>query len=275
MLGRDLCSVLGDGHEILAWDIDDIDITDRAATLKGLDGQRPNLIVNAAAFVDVERCETDPEMAWSVNAVGAQNLALSARNLDCDLVYISTDYIFDGESDSDYDEVAEPRPVNQYGRSKLAGERLSLQVCPRTYSVRSAWLFGHAPNNYVQRVLDAADRDGVVHMPADQVESPTYTVHLAELIADLITTGAYGVYHATSVGACTRPQFARFVLDQAGRREKVETIDPANMQRLARRPARAVLDCRLVQLVTGRTLPSWQQGVKAFMQDMACVADRG
>ena len=269
MLGRDLCRVLGDAHEILAWDIDQINITDRAATLQRLEAEHPHLIVNAAAFVNVERCETEPETAWSVNAVGAQNLALSARRLDSDLLYFCSDYIFDGESETDYDEVAEPRPVNQYGRSKLAGERMSLQICPRTYSVRTAWLFGHAPNNYVQRVLDQAQEHGVVRMPADQVESPTYTIHLAELLAQLITTGAYGVYHATSIGACTRPAFARFVLDQAGRKEKVETVEAAKIQRLAGRPARAVLDCRLVQLVTGMTLPTWQQGVQAYMEEAA------
>ena len=143
------------------------------------------------------------------------------------LLYISTDYIFDGQTEVDYDEVSTPNPLNQYGRSKLAGERLSLQICPRTYSIRTAWIFGHAPNNYVDRVLKMADQAGVVRMPIDQLESPTYTVHLGEAILHLIATGAYGIYNVTSLGACTRADFAKYVLEVAGRPEKVEIVDSA------------------------------------------------
>ena len=183
------------------------------------------------------------------------------------LVYISSDYIFDGRSETDYDEVSAPNPLNQYGRSKLAGERLSLQVCPRTYAVRTAWLFGHAPGNYVERVLKAADTEGVVRMPVDQIESPTYTRHLAQAVMGLIGTGAYGVYNVTSLGACTRAAFAQFVLRQAGRSEPVEMVEPASLKRFTKRPTRTVLDCRLYQLVTGASLPQWQQGVKDYLRD--------
>lgn len=265
MLGQALCSVLGDHHEILAWDIQEIDITNRSQTLKLLSAERPDLIVNSAAFVDVERCETEPDTAWRVNAVGAQNLALAAQQVEGELLYVSSDYIFDGESETDYDEVSQPNPINQYGRSKLAGEVLSLQICPRTYSVRTAWLFGHAPNNYVERVLKAADQAGVVRMPVDQVESPTYTHHLAEAILRLIVTGAYGVYNVTSTGACTRADFARYVLEAAGRSEPVEVVGAATLERFAQRPTRAVLDCRLYQLVTGHSLPHWHQGVQDYL----------
>ena len=125
-------------------------------TLERLNAERPELVVNAAVFVDLEGCEADPGKAWRINAVGAQNLASAAQQVGGSLLYISTDYIFDGKSETDYDEVSLPNPLNQYGRSKLAGERLSLQICSRTYVVRTAWLFGHAPNNYVERVLQAA-----------------------------------------------------------------------------------------------------------------------
>jgi dTDP-4-dehydrorhamnose reductase len=206
-----------------------------------------------------------PDRAWLVNAVGAQNLALAARRLKSALLYISTDYIFDGQTDLDYDELALPNPLNHYGRSKLAGERLSLQICPQTYVVRTAWIFGHAPNNYVARVLNAADREGVVRMPVDQLESPTYAVHLADALLRLIATGAYGIYHITGSGACTRAEFARHVLQAAGRSEAVEIVDAAMLQRSVRRPARVVLNCRLFQLVTGSALPPWQQGVRDYL----------
>ncbi len=266
MLGRELCQVLGWQHDLLAWDIEEIDITNRPRTLELLSLERPDLIINSAVYVDLEGCEANPDKAWLINAVGAQNLALAAQQTHSALLYISTDYIFDGQTEVDYDEVAQPNPLNQYGRSKLAGEQFSLQLCPRTYAVRTAWLFGHAPNNYVERVLKAADKDSVVHMPVDQLESPTYTGHLAEAILRLIATGAYGVYNVTSLGACTRADFARFVLQAAGRSEPVEEVAAATAKRLAKRPTHVVLDCRLFQLVTGHPLPHWQQGVKEYLE---------
>ncbi len=161
--------------------------------------------------------------------------------------------------------MAQPNPLNHYGRSKLAGERFSTQINPRTYVVRTAWLFGHAPNNYVERVLKAAENEGVARMPVDQLESPTYTGHLAEAIQHLIETGAYGIYNVTSLGACTRAGFAQYVLQRAGRSEGVEIVESAAIKRLAQRPARVVLDCRLYQLVTDHSLPDWRQGVRDYL----------
>jgi len=267
MLGRELCRVLGAHHQLLAWDIEEIDITQRERTIELLAAEKPDLIINSAVFVDLEGCESNPDKAWRINAVGAQNLALAARHANSALLYISTDYIFDGATETGYDEVDQPNPLNQYGRSKLAGERFSLQICPRTYAVRTAWLFGHAPNNYVERVLSAAQKEGVVRMPVDQIESPTYTGHLADAIRRLIATGAYGIYHVTSIGACTRAGFAQYVLQQAGRSEPVEIVESAAIKRFAKRPARPVLNCRLYQLVTGHTLPEWQQGVRDYFEN--------
>lgn len=268
MLGRTLGEVLGSQHDILAWDIDEIDITDRARTIEALSVEKPDLILNSAAFVDVERCETEPDTAWRINAAGAQNLALAAQKLDCALLQISTDYVFDGQTGHDYDETSPTHPINQYGRSKLAGEQLCCQICHKTYVLRTAWLFGHAPNNYVERVLKAADKEGLVRMPIDQMESPTYTVDLAQAILALIPTGAYGLYNVTSLGACTRAAFAQYVLKAAGRSEPVELIETPP-QRHARRPGRTVLDCRLFQLVTGHKLPQWQAGVEAYLSRVA------
>jgi dTDP-4-dehydrorhamnose reductase len=264
MLGRELCSTLSQKHEVIAWDIQEIDITDRLRTLQNLKDLKPEFILNSAAFVDVDRCETDPDSAWRINALGSQNLALAAQELGAGLLYISTDYVFDGQSSEDYDEVAPVHPINHYGRSKLAGERLAAQICPRTYIVRTSWLIGHHPNGYVERVLKAAQRDGVVRMAPDQIESPTYTGDLTQAVATLIETGAYGCYNVTSLGSCTRVEFARFVLEQAGRSELVEIADVSQIKRIARRPSRTVLDCRLFQLLTGQTLPDWRDGIRAY-----------
>lgn len=264
MLGRELCNTLSQKHEVIAWDIQEIDITNRLMTLQSLKNLKPELILNSAAFVDVDRCETDPDSAWRINALGTQNLALAAQAVGGELLYISTDYVFDGESSEDYDEVAQTHPINQYGRSKLAGEQLATQICPRTYIVRTSWLIGNHTNSYVNRVLKTARRDGVVRMAPDQVESPTYTKDLTQAVAVLIETGSYGCYHVTSLGACTRVEFARFVLEQAGYSEPVETADVSQIKRIAKRPNRTVLDCRLYQLLTGHKLPDWQDGIRAY-----------
>ncbi len=265
MLGSELCRALSSEHQVTAWDIDEIDITDRQGALKKLKALKPGFILNAAALVDVEICEKQPDAAWKVNATGSQNLALAARALDADYLFISTDYVFDGTAAEDYDEFATPRPVNQYGKSKLAGERLAAAIWPRTYVVRTAWLFGHRPKNYVDRVLSAADKDGVVRMAEDQVESPTYVPHLAAAIRTLVPTGAYGTYNVTSIGSCTRLEFARYVLSKAGRSARLEKLGGSAVTRTARRPGRTVLDCRLFRLVTGRELPAWQTGIDEYL----------
>lgn len=265
MLGRELVRLLGPQHEVVAWDIDEIDITDRQRTIAQVAGLRPDLVLNSAAWPDVDGCDREPDKAWLANAVGAQNLALAARQAGSALLYLSTDYVFNGRTDAAYDETAPVDPINHYGRSKLAGELLSTQICSATYVVRSAWLIGDHPNNYVNRVLTSARRDGVVRMAEDQVESPTTTTDLGQAIVTLIGTGAYGLYHVTSQGACTRAEFAEFVLREAGRPERVEIVDASTLPRVAARPHRTVLDCRLFRLATGHALPAWQDGLRAFM----------
>ena len=262
MLGSELARVLVCEHDVTAWDVDEIDVT---VTLARVTRTKPDLILNSAALVDVEVCEEQPDAAWKVNAVGSQNLALAARELSAEYLLVSTDYVFDGTAREDYDESSSPNPINQYGKSKLAGERLAAAIWPRTYIVRTSWLFGHRPKNYVERVLTAADKDGVVRMAEDQLESPTYVPHLASAIRALIPTGAYGTYHATSLGACTRLEFARYVLSKAGRTVPLEKLEGAGAGRAARRPGRTVLDCRLFRLVTGHELPSWQSGVDEYL----------
>jgi dTDP-4-dehydrorhamnose reductase len=273
MLGRELCDTLQQKHEVTAWDIDEIDITDRMNTLRKLQQLEPELILNSAAFVDVDRCETEPDTAWRINALGSQNLALAAQNTGSAYLYISTDYVFDGENASDYDEVSSENPINHYGRSKLAGERLARQICPRTYIVRTSWLIGHHPNSYVERVLKSARRDGAVTMAPDQIESPTYSGDLTQAIGALIETGAYGCYHVTGVGACTRVEFAQFVLELAGRSEPVEIADVSKIKRIARRPHRTVLDCRLYQLLIGQSLPVWQDGIRSYFAREAAAGN--
>jgi dTDP-4-dehydrorhamnose reductase len=275
MLGRDLTGFLGDRYEAVGLDIEQIDIRLREDTIAAIAELKPQLVINSAACVDVESCEAEPERAFQVNALGSQNLALAAERSGAEYLYFSSDYVFDGRSGCNYDELSPPSPLNQYGRSKLAGEVLACRVCRRTYIVRTAWLFGYREGNYVERVLSAADREGVVRMATDQLESPTYTLHLAEAVERLIRTGAYGTYHVTSSGACTRLEFAAFVLEAAGRSEQVEELQAAGLKRRAERPCRTVLDCRLFELVSGHSMKNWREGVREYLANRQYLAGRG
>ncbi len=275
MLGTDISDYFEKEAQVSRLDLDEIDITQRERCLQVMDLVNPDVIINSAAFVDVDACETDPDTAWAVNARGAQNLALAAVRCNADLVYISTDYVFDGTGTRDYKEYDPYRPINTYGQSKLYGEEMSRAICPRLYVTRTSWLFGHSPKGYVQRILNAAAAatpDGaagakpVVHMAVDQLEAPTYSVHLAEAIANLVASGCYGTYHISGGAGVTRAEFARTVLETYGIAAAVEPISDkqAAQSRKAVRPARVVLDCGLYALTTGSAPASWQEGVKQY-----------
>ncbi len=265
MLGRELVKSFA-MHQVDALDIDEIDISQRAATLKIIGAIKPDLIVNSAVLVDVDRCEQQPEAAWKVNALGAQNVALAAARVNATLLYISTDYVFDGMTTHNYAEHHPINPINQYGKSKLYGELLSRNLCHKLYVVRSSWLFGHSPANYVARILQAAE-EGKVRMPDDQLEAPTYCSHLAQALLLLVDSGCYGTYHFTGGKGCTRLAFARAVLGQAGLKIEPQLLPAAEAakKRMAARPRRIVLDCTLYRMTIG-PLPSWQEGIREYFK---------
>ena len=263
MLGRELVRSFAE-HQVDALDIDEIDISQRAATLEILESINPDLIINSAVLVDVDRCEEQPKAAWKVNALGAQNVALAAARCNAALVYISTDYVFDGAATHDYAEHHPVNPINHYGRSKLYGELLSRNLCRKLYVVRSSWLFGHSSTSYVARILRQA-KEGGVQMPDDQLEAPTYSCHLAQGLLPLVNSGCYGIYHYSGGEGCTRMAFARAVLEQAGLNTELQLLpaDAAAKKRVAARPRRIVLDCTLYRMAIA-PLPSWQEGIREY-----------
>jgi len=197
----------------------------------------------------------------------AQNVALAAADCNSQLIYISTDYVFDGESARDYAEYDYANPINHYGKSKYYGEMMSARLCQRLYVVRSSWLFGHSERGYIARIL-AQHEQGVVRMADDQLEAPTYTAHLAAALERLWQSECYGVYHISGGRGCTRIEFARGVLTAAGLNTAVEAADRAAVlaKRVARRPARVVLDCMLYQEVCATALPTWEEGIKEYFR---------
>ena len=206
-LGRQLRAAFA-GHEILGLDMPEDDIT--APTIRGrIAGFRPDLIVHAAAYTDVDGCETNPDLAFRVNAVGTQNVALAAAQTSAALLYISTNEVFDGSRRDLYREWDAVNPMSVYARSKAAGEQIVRDLTGgRFYICRVAWLFGPGGNNFVTKILAGAEKSGALRVAADEFGNPTYAPDLAQAIVRLADTDQFGIYHLTNAGFCSRYEFA-------------------------------------------------------------------
>ena len=215
-LGRALQRVIGQETLYLV-DLPEHDITNLDHTIASVTAFRPDLVIHAAAITDVDGCEKDPELAYRVNAWGTRNVAVSCQRSGCPLVYISTDYVFDGTKGEPYWEYDEPNPLSVYARSKLAGETLVQTLLSEFYVVRTAWLYDRSGKNFVKTVLRLAEERDSLRMVTDESGSPTYAPDLAVAVARLIQTPAYGIYHFTNLGTCSRFEWASRALQIAGK----------------------------------------------------------
>lgn len=240
-LGLELSELLaGAGHEAAAFGRGELDIADAPAVERVLEEQLPDLIVNAAAYTDVDGCETEAETAYRVNALGPRNLAQHGERLGCELLHVSTNYVFDGESERAYAPDDLPRPVSSYGRTKLAGEEYVKGLCRRWYIVRSAGVYGRG-HNFVRTMLRVgAERDSL-KVKADEYISPTYAKDLAQGILRVAEDGLYGTYHVTSSGSCSWYEFAREIFTLSGTEVEVSPVPGSEYPLPAPRPANGVL----------------------------------
>lgn len=277
-LGSDLCRILHD-FETMPLTQQDIEVTDINSVEGILEQYKPDVIINTAAFVRVDDCETEVDKAFSVNALGARNVAVVAEKLGASLFHISTDYVFGGEADSritPYTEFDTPIPLNVYGKSKLAGERLVQHLCSRHFIIRSSALFGIAGSsgkgsNFVETMLKLGKERDELSVVNDQVFSPTYTKDLAGKIAQLITTEYYGTFHITNRGACSWYEFAKEILKLAGLKTPVLPVTSAEYPQKARRPNNSVLDNYQLRLLGMADMRSWQEALKEYMIEKGYV----
>ncbi|NMC03021.1 MAG: dTDP-4-dehydrorhamnose reductase [Chloroflexi bacterium] len=263
-LGRALLPLLA-GHEVAGVDLPEYDITDRGALRAAIRDFRPDLILHPAAMTDVEGCARDPDLAYRVNGMGTQNVALAAAEVGAEMLYVSTNEVFDGQATEPYHEWAPRNPINAYGRSKLAGEWYVQNLLTRFFIVRTAWLYAPGGRNFPHRILQLADERGSLKVVADEVGNPTYVVDLARAIAALIETHAYGVYHAVNAGAASRYDFAREILRLSGRESiPVEPLALAEFQRASTPPAYAPL-ANNAAAALGITFRPWQAALAEFL----------
>jgi dTDP-4-dehydrorhamnose reductase len=262
-LGRALQEVLA-GEEILGLDLPEHDITDPTTIVDLVVNFRPDLVIHGAAMTNVDGCERDPELAFRVNALGTQNVALACMRAGAAMVHVSTNDIFDGRLGRPYYEWDTPTPQSVYARSKAAAEFYVRSLLHRFYIVRTAWLYARAGDNFVTKIIAAADRLGALQVVTDETSAPTYAPDLAEAIARLIPTQHYGVYHFANSGICSRYDWACKILELSGRSEvPVEPITTAQWQRAAPPPLYAPL-VNFAGAALGITLRPWEEALQEY-----------
>jgi dTDP-4-dehydrorhamnose reductase len=267
MLGHDLKKEWTE-DELIPASSSDADIRDakqvRALVLRA----RPDAIVLAAAYTDVDGSERNPELAFAINGQGAENVARAATETRAAILYVSTDYLYDGRSTRAYEPADPIAPLNVYGKSKAAGEAAVEAHATAWCIVRTSWLFGAGGASFPEKILRAAETRPELTVVADQTGSPTFTRDLARAIRDLVRKKVQGIVNVTNTGSCTWCEFAREVLRQAGRGEiKVTPITTEQAARLAKRPRYSVLAPTSLD-AQGITLRSWQDAVTAYLEDL-------
>ncbi len=273
-LGTDLCIALRD-FELVPLTHKDIDIADMDSVREACSKHKPDAIINTAAYVRVDDCETEQDKAFRVNALGARNVAVLAQELGAKLVHLSTDYVFGGEAEqrtTPYTEFDIPVPLSIYGRSKLAGETFVRHLCSKHFVIRTAGLFGVAGSsgkggNFVETVLRLAKGRGELRVVNDQVFSPTYTHDLAKKITRLISTEYYGIFHITNKGACSWYEFTTKILKLAGLKTLVIPITSDQYPQKASRPRYSVLDNYHLRLLGMDDMRSWREALSSYLRE--------
>jgi dTDP-4-dehydrorhamnose reductase len=269
MLGRDLMGVLLSSlpnDEVIGWDIEEIDIQKEEDTVFKIEKLRPDIMVHIAAYTDVDGCELNEEKAFAVNAEGTKHVALTASRCQAKMVYLSTDYVFDGNKREPYLESDSPHPLNVYGRSKWKGEQYVQELVKDPLIVRTEWLFGRYGKNFVTSILRQAGEKRVLSIVNDQIGSPTYTVDLAKAISALIQFDASGIFHVANSDLCTWYTFGQAILKLSGMdKVRVIPIYSKELGRPAIRPSYSVLNCQKLKKKTGLTLRPWSEALKEYL----------
>jgi dTDP-4-dehydrorhamnose reductase len=267
LLGREVTKVFKKECEVVELPHDILDITDLNQVLEALSSYMPTVLVNCAAYTAVDRAEEEPEKANLVNGLGVRNLALACRKLDISLVHISTDYVFNGNTDTPWHIFDERDPINAYGYSKYLGERYLETINPKYFLVRTSWLFGSGGPNFVSTILRAALKKGELRVVNDQFGCPTYALDLACFLLKLVKTGAYGVYHVTNQGITSWYEFAKEIVKQAGIDIPVVAVSSDEYTRPAKRPKNSALDPFPLNETVGILPPSWQDALSRFLSE--------
>ncbi len=266
MLGQDVLRVLREQrHECLGVGSADFDLQDMAAVRAAVTAFSPDAIVHCAAYTAVDKAESEPACCASVNGLGTLNIARAALAVDARLLHVSTDYVFDGSGETPWEEYDLPRPLNVYGLSKLQAEEAVRSLVPKHFILRTSWVFGHGGGNFVETIRRLGKEKSSISVVDDQIGSPTYSVDLARLIAQMIVTDRYGTYHGTNEGFCSFAEFARMILRAEGSRCRVNPIPSSQYPSAARRPLNSRLSKRSLDEGGFSRLPIWEDALRRYI----------
>lgn len=265
MLGHDLIDVLNDKHELILTTSKTLDITDKEHTVEFIKENKPDIVINSAAYTNVDGCEENQKLAFSVNGEGVRNLAIGCREANCPLVHISTDYVFNGKNDTPWVEDDEIGPISVYGKSKLEGEEAIQEILDKFFIVRTAWLYGINGGNFPKTMLELAKTHDELTVVYDEVGTPTYTLDLAEAIGKLIETDYYGIYHITNSGSCSWCEFAKYIFEVAEVDVKVTPVTASEFARPAPRPSYSVLNNKRWVDNGFEPLRSYKEAIKDYL----------
>lgn len=263
-LSRQL-SYMGKKYELIETDVHNLDITNQSKVLNLIKAKKPGIVINCAAYTNVDACEMNELDAFRVNAIGAQNLSVGAYKVGARIVQVSTDYVFDGTGNIPKKEYDPINPQSNYGKSKALGEKLVQEINPRHFIVRTAWLYGQG-NNFVRTMLRLAMEKSVLNVVGDQFGSPTSTVDLAKCIIKLMNTENYGTYHATCEGFCSWYDFAKKIFALNGMSINVNPITTEQLDRPAKRPKYSVLDNYMLKLLDLNTFRHWEEALEEYLK---------
>jgi dTDP-4-dehydrorhamnose reductase len=268
-LGSELFDRLSAHHQVVGKDVDDFDIASEDACRRIIAEAEPEVVINAAAYTDVDGSEGARELCFAVNAEGVKNVALACHPGRIKIVHFSTDYVFDGTKDTPYREEDACHPLNVYGEAKLAGEKNLQQYSDHYLLVRTAWMYGKQGRNFVKTILEKAREVGRLKVVDDQKGSPTYAKDLAAAV-DLLLAGRHtGIFHVTNRGACSWYEYALKILAYAGITDvPVTPVDSSQMSRPAVRPCNAVLNCSKFIETTGKAMQFWQLALQDYMREL-------
>lgn len=242
MLGQDLCPILEDaGYEVIETDIHNLDITNSDNVNKVLQSEKPDIVIHCAAYTNVDRAEIEPETAKLINVTGTKNIARVCADIGSILVYISTDYVFDGKSIKPYLPTDKTNPINNYGITKLEGEQAVIQYCSEYFICRTSWLYGIHGENFVETMLNSASSTEL-KVVNDQIGSPTWTVDLSDGILKLLDNNKFGIYHVCGGGQTSRYDFAKEIFKQAKLKVNLVPCTTDEFPRLAKIPAYSAMD---------------------------------
>lgn len=264
-LGIDLINKLSRNHEIAGLAKEELDITDNQAVLNFLSKNQFDVVINAAAYTNVDACETDFDNAYKVNAIGPKNLAIASQKYGFKYIHISTDYVFKGDNPSGYYEFDRTDPINKYGVTKLCGEEYIKNFSYRYFIIRTSWLYGMHGKNFVKTMLSLSETRDELKVVHDQIGSPTFTEDLVDFISIILLSEKYGIYHFSNSGSCTWNEFAKEIFNIASKQVKVLPVTTEEFKSPALRPRYSIMKNYMTEIEFDYKARHWREALKDFI----------